>query len=295
MSRPAIRGATVRRWASELHADAFGLGLGWRSHLLACRFGAEIEPRDDCIVLRTPANPTYYWGNCLILRQAPRDADLAHWLARFEQEIGRRQPLSRHLALGVDAAHLPGPLPSWRAAGVDEFDEMAVLALEPAGLAAVPPVRGLPQPVLRALQLPEELELAVEAQVAAADPSFEPEGYRIFRRQAMQRVAQMQRAGIAQWFGAVIDGELAADCGLVHDGQLGRFQFVETQAAWRRRGLCRALVAHVCGQAFERLGLQRLVMCADPHDVAIGIYRSIGFVQQDSHWCLQRRPDRPSA
>ena len=60
--------------------------------------------------------------------------------------------------------------------------------------------------------------------------------------------------------------------------------------ALRRRGLCRALVHHVCRHAFDTLGLQRLVMCADPHDVAIGIYRSVGFVQVESHWCLQRRP-----
>jgi hypothetical protein len=30
-------------------------------------------------------------------------------------------------------------------------------------------------------------------------------------------------------------------------------------------------------------------MCADPHDVAIGIYRSVGFVEFERHWCLQGR------
>jgi hypothetical protein len=36
-------------------------------------------------------------------------------------------------------------------------------------------------------------------------------------------------------------------------------------------------------------------MCADPHDVAIGIYRSVGFAQIERHWCLQKRPPRPGA
>ena len=85
---------------------------------------------------------------------------------------------------------------------------------------------------------------------------------------------------------------LAADCGLVHDGVMGRFQHVGTQPEWRRRGLCRALVHHVCAHAFGTLGLQRLVMCADPHDVAIGIYRSVGFAQVGNHWGLQRRAPR---
>ena len=268
------------------------LGLGWQSHLLACRFGAQIIERDDCIVLRIPDNPTYYWGNCLILPAPPRDDDVAHWLARFHEEIARHQPESTHRAFGIDAAALDDALPAWRAAGIDEFDEMAVLTLEPAGLAARPSARDAPGLELRALDLPRELELAIEAQVAARDASFEAEGYRVFRRSAMQRVAAMQAQGIAEWFGALVGGVLAADCGLVHDGVMGRFQFVETQAEWRRRGLCRALIHHVCDHAFHTLGLQRLVMCADPHDVAIGIYRSVGFVQIESHWCLQRRPPR---
>ena len=102
----------------------------------------------------------------------------------------------------------------------------------------------------------------------------------------------MQAQGIANWFGAMASGVLAADCGLVHDGRIGRFQHVATQPAWRRRGLCRALIGHVCAHAFQTLGLQRLVMCADPHDVAIAIYRSVGFVQVEGHWCLQSRPAR---
>lgn len=268
------------------------LQLGWQSHLLASRFGAEVAERDDCIVLRTPANPTYYWGNCLILPAAPRDADLPHWLTRFEEEIASRQPESRHLAFGINATTLNDALPSWRAAGIEEFDETAVLALEPDQLVAPPQVRDTPGLTLRPLALPDELDLAVQAQVAARDESFEPEGYRAYRRRAMQRMAAMQAQGIANWFGAVVDGELAADCGLVHDGQLGRFQHVSTQATWRRRGLCRALIHHVCRHALQNLRLRRLMMCADPNDVAIGIYRSVGFVQVDTHWCLQRRPPR---
>jgi RimJ/RimL family protein N-acetyltransferase len=270
------------------------LSLGWRSHVLACGFGAEIIERDDCIVVRSPSNPTYYWGNCLILSAPPSDADLAHWLRRFDDEIARRQPESKHLAFGVNAARLPGPLPSWRVAGIDEFDATAVLTLEPAGLSAEPAVRDTPTLALRTLDLPDELELAVEAQVTARDESFEEAGYRVFRDRAMRRVAAMQAAGIALWFGVLVGDVLAADCGLVHDGRggLGRFQYVETQAVWRRRGLCRALVHHVCRHAFDTLGLQRLVMCADPHDVAIGIYRSVGFTEVESHWCLQRRPAR---
>jgi RimJ/RimL family protein N-acetyltransferase len=268
------------------------LSLGWQSQLLACRYGGQIVERDDCVVLRTPGNPTYYWGNCLILPAAPRDEDLPYWLARFADEITSRQPASQHVAIGIDAPVLEHELPSWRAAGIDEFDDTAVMTLAPAGLASRPSVRDTPGLALRALDLLHEVNLAIEAQVAARDESFEAEGYRAYRQSAMQRMAEMQVAGSGYWFGAVVGGVLAADCGLVHDGVMGRFQHVGTQPEWRRRGLCRALVHHVCDHAFGTLGLQRLVMCADPHDVAIGIYRSVGFAQVESHWCLQRRAQR---
>lgn len=264
------------------------LGPGWQSHVLACRFGAHVVERDDCIVVRTPDNPTYYWGNCLILPRAPRDDELAYWQRRFHEEIARLQPASRHRAFGVDAALLPGPLPSWRAAGIDEFDETAVLALLPSQLVAAPSPRAAGV-ALRELDLPRELDLAVEAQVATRDPSFDEAGYRDFRRAAMQRMAAIQADGSGAWFGAFVGDALAADCGLVHDAVLGRFQHVGTQPAWRRRGLCRALVHHVCCHAFEALGLQRLAMCADPHDVAIEIYRSLGFAPVETIWCLQAR------
>lgn len=275
--------------------NAHDLSLGWRSHLLACGFGGQIIERGDCIVVRSPSNPTYYWGNCLILPAAPRNGDLAHWLRRFEEEIASRQPQSQHLAFGIDAAVLSDELPSWRDAGIDEFDETAVLTLSAVNSAPQPLVRNTPGLVLRTLDLPREVELAVDAQVRSRDESFEEAGYRVYRRSAMQRMAAMQHEGTAAWFGAMVGNVLAADCGLIHDGVTGRFQHVETQTDWRRRGLCRALVHHVCSHAFHELRLQQLVMCADPHDVAIGIYRSVGFTQVESHWGLQRRPpqDRP--
>jgi ribosomal protein S18 acetylase RimI-like enzyme len=265
------------------------LGLGWQSELLASRFGAQVLERDDCIVLRTPSNPTFYWGNCLILPTAPRDRDLTHWLQRFEQEIARDQPESRHLAFGVNASTLSHALPSWREAGIDEMDDTAVLVLEHAQwrCSPAPRVAGV---VFRRLSWPQDFEQVLAAQVRSRDAQFEEQSYRLFRRRSLQRVVAMHDAGRAHWYGALVGEQLVADCGLVFSGDLARFQHVTTQAEWRRQGLCRALVSFVCDDAFGRLGVHRLLMCADPHDVAIGIYRSLGFAQVETHWSLQRHP-----
>ncbi len=266
-----------------------GWSLGVRSQLLAVGFDALIEPRGDWWVVRTPDNPHYYWGNFLLTGQAPRDADLATWTARAQQEISRLQPQSDHVALDVDAALDPASLPSWTAAGFEMFETTA-LCLEPAGLQPAP---ALPEgAVVRQLRLPGEAAAAVDLQLLCDAGDHEPVSHADFRRRVMERTSRMDARGLSHWFGVFVDGRLVADCGLVHGGAgtaMGRFRDVETHPAFRRRGLCRALVHHVCRVAFGELRLGQLVMCADPHDVAIGIYESVGFRRAGTHWQLQRR------
>jgi predicted GNAT family acetyltransferase len=65
---------------------------------------------------------------------------------------------------------------------------------------------------------------------------------------------------------------------------------VSTHPAWRRRGLCTALVHAVCRHGFEGMGLDTLVMVADPDDVAIGVYESLGYRRGTSTWQFERPP-----
>ncbi len=83
-----------------------------------------------------------------------------------------------------------------------------------------------------------------------------------------------------------------ADCGLFRDptSPLARFQYVETHPAWRRRGLCSALVHAVCTFGHAQLDASTLVIVADPADVAMRLYESLGFEPGRSTWQLQRGP-----
>ncbi len=266
---------------------------GWRTDFMLHRFGAEVRELADCVAVRSPGNEGFFWGNCLMIAETPADADLAHWLQRFEDEVARGRPGVRHVAIGVNS--LPPPadaLPAWRAAGF-EIVETATMRLQPGQLRDIAPASASPLQ-LRTMDFDAEIEAFVALQ--SADPQgFEPEGWARFRRKQMQRFAQVVSAGQGEWFGLWCDDTLVADCGLLRDGTLGRFQSVLTHPDWRHRGLCKALVHGVCRWGFEQWGLAELLMCADPDDVAIGIYESLGFQRFDREWGLQRNPPEDDA
>jgi hypothetical protein len=72
--------------------------LGYRADLAILALeGSQITDRGDHLVIRTPGNPDYWWGNFLLLRDLRPGSGRA-WLARFAAEF----PGAQHIALGLD-------------------------------------------------------------------------------------------------------------------------------------------------------------------------------------------------
>lgn len=94
----------------------------------------------------------------------------------------------------------------------------------------------------------------------------------------------MQEAGLGHWFGGFINEKLVAGLGIFHRDGIGRFQIVCTDPAFRRRGICGTLVYESSLYALNEMGVQTLVMCADPSYHAIQIYESVGFQRQNTEY-----------
>jgi len=269
------------------------LTLGWRTDLIFARFDGEVIERGPYRVVPTPTNPGFWWGNFLLFDDAPCAGDAARWTALFEAEIAQAQAGSRHIAFGINTTQPFDAPPEFASAGF-EHHESTVLTMTRAQRRRPRVSLDATRYRVRPLALPADAGLAVDLQVATDAGEHQPiADYRLFRERQMLRYGAMERAGLGHWFGVfAADGTLVADCGLFIDetGSLGRFQHVGTHPSFRRRGLCTALIDAVCGHGFDVMNLQTLVIVADPHDVAIVLYESLGFQRGASTWQLQRAP-----
>lgn len=259
--------------------------LGYRTDLIFSRFQGMVVDRGDHLVIRTPSNPGWYWGNYLLFRDPPGDGALREWTQRFHAEIASRQP-APHVAFGWDSPEgEPGVLEPFLAEGFI-LNENVVLTAD----AVAPPPHPNAEVRIRPLATDAEWTQALENQVACHTAAFPLPAYRAFKARQMRDYRRMAEAGLGAWLGAYLDGRLVADLGVFPDGPIARFQAVETHPDFRRRGICGTLVWEGARHARAVLGAERLVMLADEHYHAGRIYESLGFRRTERQLGLELRP-----
>lgn len=248
--------------------------LGCRSDLIFPKFDGILTDRGDYVVVRSPSNPTFYWGNFLLFARPPQPGDFETWRELFAGEIGR-PPETMHMALTWDSPEgEEGCVQPFLDAGFNL--ERNVVQV---GTTLRLPARASTEIVVRPLYTASEFAQVLEQQVLSRDEGHEEGAYRTFRTLMMQRYRRMEQAGLGHWYGAFLDGELVADLGIFHDGRgLARYQSVETHPDFRRRGICGRLVYEAGRQAMAEHGLETLVIIADAESSPSRIYESAGFM-----------------
>jgi len=244
--------------------------------------GSEVEDRGDHLVIRTPGNPAFHWGNYVLADVSWVDRPLADLVAIFRAQ----HPLAGHLVLGIDG--VDGRV--WGDAELGECRLEAETSVVMTASQVRPPPRPNTEAVCRMLASDADWAAAVDHQ-CADHGDFDPAEHRHFVQRHMAARRQQQEAGLGGWFGAFVGGELLCDLGLLTDGSgLGRFQSVETVASARRLGLASTLVHHASMVGQREFAIRELVMVADPDYSAIRVYRALGFADSE----IQIQLTRPS-
>jgi GNAT superfamily N-acetyltransferase len=230
--------------------------------------GAVID-RGDYVVVSTPTNPTFFWGNHLVFPDAPRPSDIDAWTTIFEREL----PHAKHRAFMCD--RIDG----------ERFDYAPLRAL---GF--------IPDPTCT-MRLDSESRLAFGeldgepsgpgAEIVPLDvPPFDlldacftngREGYRRFLQIQVERYAAMIASGWGRWFAIMENGSPIATCGIFpYETACWRFQLVAVHPEHRRRGHAASLVAAVCREA-RRVRSAPIIIGSVPGSDAQRIYARLGF------------------
>jgi ribosomal protein S18 acetylase RimI-like enzyme len=252
--------------------------LGYRADLAILALeGSQITDRGDHLVIRTPGNPDYWWGNFLLLRDLRPGSGRA-WLARFAAEF----PGAQHIALGLDETD----------AGTVDRGELPGMTMEQHAVMTTTSVHAPPHANTKAVfrTLEGDADWQESLDLAAAVHKGEPGGDAGFLAARLAAKRALTESGHGAWYGAFLDGSLVSQLGLIaNKSGLARYQDVETHPACRRRGLAGTLVWHA-GATGLTGDTSKLVMVADPADVAIRVYRSVGFTVTEDQLGFIRRP-----
>lgn len=240
--------------------------------------GGAVTDHGDHLVVRTESNPTFWWGNFVLVPTAARSDEVDRWTARFEEEF----PDAHHRAIGFA---LPGgDTEAWAASGWDVEGDVDLATT------SVPRTADAPDGI-RLRELATEDDWEQSAQVGGRDT---PEAHRdsrlVFERRRVAAQRGLVESGRARWFGAFDGDRLVARLGIVRLGDLARYQEVVTLESHRRRGIAGALVRAAGEWALEDRTVAQLVIVAEDGGPAIGLYQRAGFVEVARHVGVSRSP-----
>lgn len=257
--------------------------LVWATNIDVLAPDHVVRREDGYLVVRSPSNPTFWWGNLLIFDAAPVEGDGERWEALFAAEFAG-EPRVAHLTFAWDRTG------DERGAADSEFIARGFdIELNVGMIAAPEEIHPHPRANAEVQTKPldprtgepdEELwEQVIDLQVAARDTERLPDAdaHRVFSRARLAELRTMFDAGRGAWYVALDGDVVAGSMGIVVTGGRGRYQAVDTAITHRRRGICSRLLIDAARHAVATYGATRLVIVADPDYHAAGIYESVGF------------------
>ena len=240
---------------------------GWETDLAILKHtGSSLEEFDDFVVIRSPQNPDYHWGNFILVtnRDVVDNAEL--WLRTFEAHF----PDAKWLAIGLP--EYPKSPQHWVSSGA-EIERMEVLN------AHVRPAKpDIATGYTSRLLSGDDWDLLLTREISENLKSGEhdEESFERFITKSIESYRELSEKGLAAWFGAFHESQLVADLGIVVCGDTARYQSVQTDDRHRRQGLA----SHLLGQAADwagSKGCKSWVIVTESTNDAGRVYRRAGF------------------
>lgn len=245
--------------------------LAFKTELIFHRFTGIVFEYDDYIVVKTPTNPTYFWGNLIYFKQPPQEQSFDQWTSLFRDHFATMNV--NHMTFAWDS--LIGETGMIQPFVADGFslEKSSVMVTDNIVL----PPKLNPELTVRPIVSEEDWAAVLDNHVACRADHFDEKAYRKFAARKIGDYRLMIKKNKGHWMGAFQGSQLAGDLGIFAENGLSRFQNVGTHPEYRRQGVCSTLLYHTAVMALEKMNVQKLVIVADPLYHALKIYESVGF------------------
>jgi GNAT superfamily N-acetyltransferase len=240
---------------------------GWQTDLAVLDLtGSLIDDRGDHLVVRTPRNPGYHWGNFVFVADPEAVGDAERWVQTFHAE----HPEATWVAVGL--VRMPDDPAPWQAQGLElEVEDVLSTSTLPT---QTPPAPGYTVRRLSGSDWAHSVARSLAENERTGE--HEPDGYARFASRQVQARRELSEREQAAFFGAFAGADLVADLGIVVCGSTARYQAVGTDREHRRRGLAAHLLGVAARWSAEQ-GCNRWVIITEPSNPAGRVYRSVGF------------------
>lgn len=256
---------------------------GWETDLAVLRHtGSLLDDRGDHVLVRSPHNPTFHWGNLVFVTDGEAVDDAQRWVAVFHEAF----PEAGWVSVGL--IRFPNDPTPWVGEGLDvELDEVLTTTTLPR---QTPLADGY---TVRQLQGDDDWAAYVERALLDNERTqeSEPTSHAHYMQAQARARRGMSERGVAAFFGAFDGDTLAADLGIVRCGTTARYQSVGTDEDHRRRGLAAHLLGVAAQWSAER-GCSRWVIITESTNPAGRVYRSVGFEPDLGNAQAYRKPPR---
>lgn len=253
---------------------------GWATDLAVLEHsGSIIEDHEDHLVVRTPHNPDFFWGNCLFVTDKDTVDDAGRWVAAFRSAF----PEATWVSIGL--TRMPDDQDAWVAQGLDlELDDVLTTRALPR---QTPLPEGYTVRRLSGEDWAQQVTLSMRENDRTGD--YDPEIHERFAQMQAQARRALSEQDLGAFFGAFAGAVLVADLGIVRCDTTARYQSVSTDEEHRRRGLASHLLGVAARWAADR-GCDQWVIVTEDTNPAGRVYRRLGFEPDAGNARAFRKP-----
>ena len=251
---------------------------GLTTDLLLGKHMSRISVFDDHIVVDTPDNPKFFWGNYLIFRDSPKLDLIPYYISCFEKHF-KNNPNISHIAFTWDDTDcfVDNEFAAKFADLGFEIDTTTIMTAQDISPDTIK-LNGIEvRKITSNLDWVKILRLQTSIQ-----NNFDPNKIYKMLEKTSEQYRFLIESNNGEWFGAFQGDRLVGDLGIIFDDHVARFQSVETHPDFRQQGICKALVHTAIKYVRECKGNIVFVIEAETGGLAERIYQGFGFTKTEN-------------